>query len=66
MEWRSPRLERADNKGAVAAQQALLRGLRWTLHYYLLGVPPWSWYLPYHPAPPLLKPRHATPILSAC
>ena len=40
-------------QGAVICSccAALLRGLRWTLHYYLLGTPSWSWYFPYHHAP---------------
>ena len=29
----------------------MLDGVRWTLRYYLDGVPSWSWYFPYHHAP---------------
>ena len=30
-------------KSIINCVAALLRGLRWTLHYYLLGTPSWSW-----------------------
>ena len=35
---------------------AMLDGVRWTLRYYLEGVPSWQWYFPYpypyrHPYP---------------
>ena len=32
----------------------LLRGVAWTLHYYLAGPPSWSWFFPYHHSPLLV------------
>jgi hypothetical protein len=47
-----PPLTDAENASHVARWCAsLLRGLRWVVHYYLLGPPSWHWYFPYHHAP---------------
>lgn len=34
--------------------EELLRGLRWSLAYYLDGVPSWSWFFPFHHSPLLV------------
>ena len=47
----SPQITSTRAAAICSCCAALLRGLRWTLHYYLLGTPSWSWYFPYHHAP---------------
>jgi hypothetical protein len=34
--------------------EELLRGLRWSLSYYLDGTPSWSWFFPFHHSPLLV------------